>query len=335
MMKSILCLTPDGVQLIRDAKFAEYVPKIFSDFVFTPLPSDVEGLSFYDAHVSLLKEAKIGGYGYFGSKKYLDYFRTVFERLDSSQTIELWVEPSLNSHIHSFHLLTLLAGLPNIQGRLFLNLTSDVVGMMNSQMLDQSQKQPRISVTNDVFKEAKLYWEAFRSSNPEKWVELLRAPSRYFPAFNQIKKRFVLQLPLEPTGLRLVDKQVLKYVNQGMEKTVYILGNILVDQLYDFYVLDEYSIWDAIFRLAAAPFPAITGLPLDPFDYSSASRSNAFFRNKCFESKPRLTPYGEALLKGTANWRDHNQVDYWWGGTHITNDNYWSFDPIAEKLKQS
>ena len=167
MMKSILCLTSDGVQLIRDAKFAEYVPKIFSDFVFTPMPSDVEGLNFYDAHVSLLKEAKIGGYGYFGSKKYLDYLRTVFE------------------------------------------------------------------------------------------------------------------------------------------------------------------------RLAAASFPAITGLPLDPFDYSSASRSNAFFRNKCFESKPRLTPYGEVLLEGTANWRDHNQVDYWWGGTHITNDNYWSFDPIAEKLKQS
>jgi len=84
-----------------------------------------------------------------------------------------------------------------------------MVGLMNSEMLVKSNEQHRVAVTNEFFKEANLYWNAFCSSTPEKWVKLLNEPSKCFPLFNQIKKRFTLQLPLEPNGLRLVDRQIL------------------------------------------------------------------------------------------------------------------------------
>lgn len=333
MKKTILCPSPIGAQLIRGAKLAEYVPKIFSDFVFTPMPSDVEGFEFYDAQIAQFKASKNTGYGYYGSQQYIDNFRNVFRRLENSEIIELWVEPSLNSHIYSFHLLTLLARISNIEQKLFIHHTTELVGLMNAEMIKQSEEQPRVSVTREVFKEANFNWDAFRSPNPKKWIGLLNEPSMCFPLFNQIKKQFALQLPLDPSGLRLVDRQVLKYVSQGVAKAVYVLGNILADQMDDFQILTENAIWDAIFALAVAPNPAIAGLPLEPFDYYSSSSSNIVLRKRCFDSEPRLTTYGEALLNGTENWVDSNEIDYWWGGTHITNRNYWSFDQNTEKLK--
>lgn len=321
--------------MIRDAKLAEHVPKIFSDFVFTPIPSDVEGLDFYDAHIAQFKTSKNTSYGYYSSQQYIDNLRKTFRRLESSEIIELWIEPSLNSHIHSFQLLTLLAEISNIEEKLLIHHTAELVALMNHEMFNQIKQQPRVSATSEVFQEAHLYWNAFRSPNPKKFIELLNKPSIYFPLFNHIKKRFALQLPLEPNGLRLVDRQALKYVNQGVLKTVYILGNILGDEMDDFHILTEKAIWEAISALANAPNPAIMGLPLEPFDYYSSSKSNVLLRKKCFDSEPHLTTYGEALLDGTENWVNHNEVDYWWGGTHITNNNYWSFDPNTEILKHS
>lgn len=324
-----------GAQSIRDAKLADYVPKIFSDFVFTPMPSDIEGFDFYDAQITQFKTSKNTGYGYYGSQQYLDNFRKIFRRLENSEMIELWVEPSLNSHIHSFHLLTLLAKISNIEEKLFILHTTELVGLMNADTIKQSEEQSRVSTASEVFKEAHLYWNAFRSPNPKEWIGLLNESSMCFPLFNKINKRFALQLPLEPSGLRLVDRQVLKYVSQGIEKTSYVLGNLLADQMDDFQILTESAIWDAIFALALATNPAIAGLPLEPFDYYSSSSSNIGLRKKFFDSKPHLTTYGEALLNETENWVDDNEIDYWWGGTHITNQNYWSFDPHTEKLKHS
>lgn len=72
MKKTILVLSPIGAQMIRDAKMADYVPKIFSDFVFTPMPAVTEGIDFYSAQISLFKAANKTGYGYYSSQRYLD-----------------------------------------------------------------------------------------------------------------------------------------------------------------------------------------------------------------------------------------------------------------------
>ena len=318
--------------MIRDAKLADYVPKIFSDFVFTPLPADAGGFDFYDAQVSLFKAIGNSGFGYYGTKQYLDNFRKIFQRLENSKTIELWIEPSLNSHIHSFHLLTLLAEIPNVKEKLFINHTANLVGLMKPNQVIQSQENS-VLVTGSIFENAALYWTAFRSPNPEKWVGLLGEINVCFPLFNKIQKRFMLQLPLEPTGLRLVDRQILKFVSQGMKKTGHVIGHILGSEMDDSYILTEIAIWDAIFTLASALNPAITGLPLEPLNYHSSSKTNELRRKKCFDSQLKLTAYGEALLNGEKNWIDDNEIDYWWGGTHITNHNYWSFNPVTEKLK--
>lgn len=331
LKKAILCMSPTGAKMISDANLGQYVPKIFSDFIFTPMPVEGAGFEFYDAQLSVFRADRFTGYGYYGSQIYLDNFRSIFERLERFDAIELWLEPSLNSHIHVFQILTILEKMPNLARKLYINHTAEVVAGMNERLL-MAAKDNQVQTTRQTFDEASIYWTAYRSGTPEKLVGLINKKSGTFPFFQKILKRFVLQLPLEPTGLRLVDRQILKYVNQGMDKAVLVLGNLLADQFGDVQVLTETAFWDAIFALAVANDPAIEGLPLEPFKYSSGAKNDLAKRKACFASEPKLTRFGAALLAGNGRWADDNKVDYWWGGTRITNDNHWSFDPATETI---
>ena len=162
MKTSILCTSPFGAKIIRREKFADFVPTIFSDLVFTPIPSEGEGFDFYDNQIALFKTHNLKGYGYYGSKPYLNFFRSIFKRLEACDRIELWIEPGLNSHIYSFHLLTLLSQIPDIEKKLFINQTSEFVASMNCKMLMEAR--PKLeAVTLDYFSEAALYWKAYRS----------------------------------------------------------------------------------------------------------------------------------------------------------------------------
>jgi hypothetical protein len=45
-----------------------------------------------------------------------------------------------------------------------------------------------------------------------------------------------------------------------------------------------------------------------------------------------LTEFGKAVLAGDENFRRHNSIDRWWGGTHLTNERLWRWDPETRSL---
>ena len=45
------------------------------------------------------------------------------------------------------------------------------------------------------------------------------------------------------------------------------------------------------------------------------------------ESRLSLTAFGEAILAGTEDFSRHNPIHRWWGGTELTNDRLWRWDP--------
>ena len=49
-------------------------------------------------------------------------------------------------------------------------------------------------------------------------------------------------------------------------------------------------------------------------------------------SKLKLTKFGEAVLAGTDDFSRHNPIDRWWGGTELTNDRLWRWDPANRAL---
>jgi len=41
-----------------------------------------------------------------------------------------------------------------------------------------------------------------------------------------------------------------------------------------------------------------------------------------------LTEFGRAILAHQEDFSRHNPVHRWWGGTELTNDRLWRFDPV-------
>ena len=40
-----------------------------------------------------------------------------------------------------------------------------------------------------------------------------------------------------------------------------------------------------------------------------------------------LTEFGKAIVAHKEDFSRHNPIDRWWGGTHLTNDNLWRWNP--------
>jgi hypothetical protein len=50
------------------------------------------------------------------------------------------------------------------------------------------------------------------------------------------------------------------------------------------------------------------------------------------QSKLSLTALGKAVLAGTDDFSRHNPIHRWWGGTELTNDRLWRWDPANRIL---
>jgi hypothetical protein len=50
------------------------------------------------------------------------------------------------------------------------------------------------------------------------------------------------------------------------------------------------------------------------------------------QSKLSLTELGQAVLAGRDDFSRHNPISRWWGGTKLTNDNLWRWDPAKQAL---
>jgi len=49
-------------------------------------------------------------------------------------------------------------------------------------------------------------------------------------------------------------------------------------------------------------------------------------------SKLKLTALGEAILAQAGDFSRHNPIHRWWGGTELTNDRLWRWDPANRAL---
>ncbi|MFK4726603.1 hypothetical protein ABIE89_007703 [Bradyrhizobium niftali] len=45
-----------------------------------------------------------------------------------------------------------------------------------------------------------------------------------------------------------------------------------------------------------------------------------------------LTDFGKAVLAGLDNFRSHNLIRRWWGGTLLTNEWLWRWNPQSRSL---
>jgi hypothetical protein len=78
--------------------------------------------------------------------------------------------------------------------------------------------------------------------------------------------------------------------------------------------------------LAHGPVPAVAGLD---DELRTISRENLGARHKAvLRSRLSLTEFGEAIVAHKEDFSRHNPIDRWWGGTRLTNDRMWRWNPV-------
>jgi hypothetical protein len=82
--------------------------------------------------------------------------------------------------------------------------------------------------------------------------------------------------------------------------------------------------------LARCPAPVVSGLDEGPFTLEMHDDRDRHARYK--QSRLSLTKFGQAVLAGHEDFSRHNPIDRWWGGTELTNDRLWRWDPVNHAL---
>ena len=108
----------------------------------------------------------------------------------------------------------------------------------------------------------------------------------------------------------------------------YSLTNALfhLGQLRQTRVFNEWEYGYLLDELAHGPRPAVAGLDEE---LRTLDRDNLRDRHTAYlRSVLSLTGFGKAVLAHQEDFSRHNPIDRWWGGTHLTNDRLWRWDPV-------
>lgn len=237
------------------------------------------------------------------------------------ETVELWYDTLPTSQLLLIWLLDYFRSHPEAVPKLKLRLLRfDLIGL--TQELGDS-RPPLVDVTERELATAQAAWEAYRAPTPEACFALLRKDLSALVLLRPVLLELLDELPSAVTGLGATETRMLELVGRGYSRThdLFYLGSLRQTRVYD-----EWQYGYLLDGLALGPKPVISGLDdalrtLSREDYNA--RLDAYRR-----SRLSLTDFGRYVLAHKEDFSRHNPIDRWWGGTHLTNDNMWRYDPV-------
>ncbi|RXG97535.1 hypothetical protein [Bradyrhizobium zhanjiangense] len=239
--------------------------------------------------------------------------------------IELWFDPEPNSQLQLIWILGYLRSHPVIAERLKLRLVDfDLRGADPGELRHRDVRE--FDVTESDFEIADMAWEAYRAPTPELCFGLLGRPLGKLSLLKQAFANLLAELPSPTTGLGATEARLLDRIAAGHNRT---------DELFQpgalrTRVFDQWELGTLLEGLAFGPAPAIAGLDgkLATLDPDNARSRNAAFRR----SRLSLTVFGEAVVAGREDFRRHNPIKRWWGGTLLTSERLWRWDRESRSL---
>ena len=264
-----------------------------------------------------------------GSDGELDYARNVLAARDrglahspSFERVVLWFEHDLYDQLQLLQVLDWFAAHPRGDGTLLLVQASGFLGRQTPEELQELKAEQR-PVTSEQLALARRGFAAFRAETPEAWRALLDENLDALPYLRQAVLRMLEELP-GPDGLSRTERQILQALAAGALTPPALF--VAVQGQEEAVFMGDYSFWKVLDGLALAAPPLVEGLKGAPFN-PAARVDETYFR-----SSVKLTPLGAEILAGRTDHAGRNDIDRWWGGTHLTNAKLWRFDPDALRL---
>ncbi len=324
-MKRLILAGWSGASLER-LDFAEVVITFTFRFVSGPLPSPDE----LAAYVGARSKSHVRGTHW---SDFTDRWHQAASRRRNLalaefcrpyDTVELWFDPSPNDQLQLVWLLDCLSSHPEIAARLKLRpIDFDLIIPDGMNIHKWESLAPVIDVTENGLETAKMAWQAYRASTPESCAELLHKDLTVLPLLRPALRDLLAELPSRVTGLGATEIRLLDLIGLG-----YLATNTLLylRSLPQTRVFRELEIGNLIEGLAHGPRPAVAGLD-DAL--RTLEKKNYGPRLQAFRgSRLSLTGFGQSIVAGKDDFSRHNPIDRWWGGTHLTNDRLWRWDPV-------
>jgi hypothetical protein len=322
-MKRLILTSQSGVRLMR-SNLAEFlIPFSGFRFVWGLLPS-VDELASYLGPGS----GEHGGGTHWpdyvswprdlGAPKHVGFI----EFCQLFDTVELWFDRYPNDQLLLIWLLDYLRGYPDLLPRLKLRLVSFDFASIPLEGLGKWQVLP-VDITENELETASMCWRAYRAPTPQACVELRGRDLSALPLLSPALLDLLDELPFRATGLGATEMRLLELIATGYFHTNALL---YLKSLRQRRVFNEFELGYLIEGLAHGPRPAIAGLDdelrtLDRENYPA--RGDAFRR-----SELSLTEFGKAILAHREDFSRHNPIHRWWGGTELTSDRLWRWDPV-------
>ncbi|MGF6425370.1 hypothetical protein [Bradyrhizobium elkanii] len=322
-MKRLILTSPSGLSLTRSG-FAEVAITSAFRFVGGPLPSPGELEAYFGSRsdknpVGHWSHWSAWGQGSQDARARRDI--ALIEFCDPYEVIELWFDPGPDDQLRLIWMLDHFQAYPAMVDKLKLRLVAFDLLTMHETWLSWDQVR-LVNVRSADLEIASACWQAYRAATPEACFDVVHRDLSGFPLLRPALFDLLRELPWSGSGLGATEMRLLELIAAGL------VGTNALFYLRGFRqrgVFNDMEIGRLLEGLAHGPQPAIAGLD-DAL--RSIDRENARGRLKAFRrSRLSVTEFGKAVLAHKADFTDHNPINRWWGGTHLTNDNLWCWNP--------
>jgi hypothetical protein len=321
-MTRLILTSLSGATLMREG-IADAVVYFTFRFVWGPLPSPDELAAYLAARSD--QRAPRDHWSIFGqwrddSKAFKDLGLVEFCR--QCETVELWFDLGSNDQLLLIWLLDHFRSHPEIVARLRLRLVDFELNSIPQHGLGNWKVQD-IGVSGAELETASRAWQAYRAPTPEACLALLATDLSALPLLRLALLDLLAELPSSTTGLGATEMRMLELLAWGFAN---------INPLFHFrdlrgtYVFSESELGYLLDGLAHGPTPAVAGLD---DELRTIGRDNFRDRHAAYlRSRLSLTDFGKAVVAHKEDFSRHNPIDRWWGGTRLTNDRLWRWDPV-------
>jgi hypothetical protein len=236
------------------------------------------------------------------------------------ETVELWFDTKPSAQLLLIWLLDYFRSHPEAVARLKLRLVD--LEMIELERLGKWMP-PAVAVTERELVTGSAAWQAYRAPTPEACVDLLGRDLSALPLLKPALADLLKELPSHSTGLGATEMRMLELIARG-----YSLTNALfhLRSLRQTHIFNESEHGYLLEGLAHGPAPAVAGLD---DELRTIGRDNFRDRHAAYlRSELSLTEFGKAVVAHKEDFSRHNPIDRWWGGTRLTNDRLWRWDPV-------
>lgn len=219
--------------------------------------------------------------------------------------VVLWFEHDLFCLVNFLYLLQKLARHPRVtavwcEQPIGMKEEEDLVTLFDS----------RRAVTPTMFATAQRAWSAYASPDPLP-LNALAAEATDFPFLRTGLALHGSRFPSTRHGLGAIEARVMEIAAGGAHDFLRIFEAFNADEPR--YGFGDAQLYRVLWRLANVAVPMLTMTNGE----SQASAPKALFA---------ITPVGEKVLAGEADFLDLNGSDFWLGGAHLTNGKVWRWD---------